>query len=244
MDQTRDENHDPELSAERLSAERLAAERYVTGRMAEDEAAAFEERYLLDPQLAAVVADAQRLRRGLEVIAAQEAAGAALAVGLWQRWRRSRALRWGLPLVLVASLALPLVIQVQRANRLQADLDAARQPRVNTPIVELAATRGATSEHLLLTLPAGQDEVVLALEVPAANPGRERGPEYRVELTGSDGQQLWQGQGLVADGAGRLVLILPRRLLPAGDTVLQVSRQAEQAEVPVARFELRIAARP
>src|SRR5436305_10367501 len=88
------------------------AERYVTGRLAPDEAASFEEHYLDCPSCCARVEAAERLQRGLRRLAEESAvrpsrswsrsprlalaAAALLAVGLvpaWLEWNQVQSLR-------------------------------------------------------------------------------------------------------------------------------------------------------
>ncbi|MCP4658045.1 MAG: zf-HC2 domain-containing protein, partial [bacterium] len=120
-------------------------ERYVAGKLSADDEARFEEHYLDCPACTQAIEDAERLHRGLAMVAAQD-----LVV------RRSiftaAVLRTGRGAMLAAALLVVLLLPAglawQRAGRLDAELAAARReladerrPRINTPILTLGPSR-------------------------------------------------------------------------------------------------------
>lgn len=101
------------------------AERYVTGRLAPEEAARFEEHYLDCPACCARVEAAERLQRGLRRLA-EEAASGAPGGSRFTRWSRSP----GMGLAAAAMLAialLPAWWQLREIQRLRSDLGSTRE---------------------------------------------------------------------------------------------------------------------
>lgn len=101
----------------------ILAERYVTGRLAPEEAAGFEEHYLDCPDCCARVEAAERLQRGMRRLAEEAAAGAP-AAPRGSRWSRSPRLALAAAAVLVALL--PAVLQLREVERLRSELDSTR----------------------------------------------------------------------------------------------------------------------
>jgi hypothetical protein len=116
------------------------AERYVTGRLAPEEAARFEEHYLDCPDCCARVEAAERLQRGLRRLA-EEAAGGATRAALDARpagWGRSPRLAWAAAAVLALAL-LPAGLEMRRIRELRGELARARQGAVQTAGAERLA---------------------------------------------------------------------------------------------------------
>jgi len=100
-------------------------ERYVTGRLAPEEAARFEEHYLDCPSCCARVEAAERLQRGLRRLAEEAAAGTpgGLRVSPW-----SRSPRMGLAAAALLAVALlPVWLQHREVRRLRSDLGSTRE---------------------------------------------------------------------------------------------------------------------
>src|SRR5436305_8572240 len=93
------------------------AERYVTGRLAPEEAAAFEEHYLDCPACCARVETAERLQRGLRRLAEQAAVRAPGS----PRWSRSPRLALAAAALLAVAL-LPAWMELREVQRLRSDL--------------------------------------------------------------------------------------------------------------------------
>ncbi len=109
-----------------------------------------------------------------------------------------------------------------RANaELSAELERARAPQANVPILFLGAERGgpaAGEPTFQLRLPAAPGRVVLALEVDP--PLRD---SYGVILSSAGGRELWRGSDLRPNEMGTLSLSLPTTLLPPGDYAVAVA---------------------
>lgn len=107
-----------------IDAENIA-ERYVTGRLAPETAADFEEHYLDCPACCGRVEAAERLERGLRRLAEDAAAGAPLPAPR-TRWAPSP--RWGLAAAAMLVVAiLPGVYGFREAERLRGDLATTRE---------------------------------------------------------------------------------------------------------------------
>lgn len=124
----------------------------------------------------------------------------------------------------------PLSERLQLENgRLVAELEQARRPQVNVPVLLLSAVRGAgpaSGPLPRLVVPAGQAWAVLSLELEA-EPGAG---EYTAVLLDGQGRALWTGAGLrLRDDA--LSLALPTALLPPGRYRLRVSSSRPPARL-------------
>lgn len=127
----------------------------------------------------------------------------------------------------------------QAREQLAADLQQARQPRVNVPVVPLAPERAGAGAPdgpaTRLALSPAAEWVVLALQLDAA-PGR-----YRATLRGADGRTRWQSDDLRPDAEGTCTAVLPSDLLAAGDYTIQVEELPRQGEpVPAAELAFRV----
>jgi hypothetical protein len=101
-----------------IDAENIA-ERYVTGRLAPETVADFEEHYLDCPACCTRVEAAERLERGFRRLAEDAAAGAPLV----QRARWTPSPRWGLAAAAMLAVALlPGVYGLREVERLRGDL--------------------------------------------------------------------------------------------------------------------------
>jgi len=129
----------------------------------------------------------------------------------------------------------------QEAARLAAELERARQPQVNVPILALSLLRsggaGAAGE------PAARfrfPSTAAPWAVVSLEPSDPGFPVYRVTLR-SGGRVLWQGGGLTATPAGLLSFSLPRALLAPGGFTLDVEGlPAGGAPVPAGTFPFRV----
>jgi hypothetical protein len=96
-------------------------------------------------------------------------------------------------------------------------LDAAREPQGNVPILFLNPERGEGEPSQRLSLPKTPGWIVLALEVDP--PHR---PSYRAVLQDARGKELWRGDGLKLNEMETLTLSLPSTLLAPGDFSVEV----------------------
>ena len=107
-----------------IDAENIA-ERYVTGRLAPETAADFEEHYLDCPACCGRVEAAERLERGLRRLAEDAAAGVPLRA---ERTRWTPSPRWGLAAAAMLVVALlPGVYGFRESQRLRGDLATTRE---------------------------------------------------------------------------------------------------------------------
>jgi hypothetical protein len=121
-------------------------------------------------------------------------------------------------------------------DRLRADLERARRPQVNVPVISLGAERSGSSEpSQKISLAVPSDWIFLSLEVDDSGHST-----YRAVLTGPGGKPVWQGGDLVLLPDQTLSITLPKSLLAPGNFTLRVEGvPAAGAPVPVARFSFR-----
>lgn len=238
------------------------AERYVTGRLAPEEAAAFEEHYLDCPACCARVEAAERLQRGLRRLAEQAAvsapvpphwslsprlalaAAALLAVALvpaWMELREVQRLRSDLARTKVEQgSADRLRGELQQTRRdLEArdrEIAADRQPQANLPVVPLTPVRGGEGPVRTLKLPAKPGWVGLWVE-----PGDAGFPAYRATLRKNEGAVVFQSPPLALNDLGALLITVHSASLAPGAYRLDLDGLPQAgAPVPAGRFPLRI----
>ncbi len=179
-------------------------ELYVTGRLAADDLARFEEHYLDCPSCIADVEDAERLQRGLARVMVQDAMK--LSFGqMIARKLRSPGLAWvAMAAGLVVIAGLPSLWMhgrmgdlEQRLIQAHVETSLALQPRINTPVIELSPFR-STSSLYSLSLPSTPEWLVFSL-TPV-----QTGKTYEALLKNSQGLTTWQASGLQPDPSGRL----------------------------------------
>jgi hypothetical protein len=239
------------------------AERYVTGRLASEEAAAFEEHYLDCPACCARVEAAERLQRGLRRLAD----GAAVSTS---RWSRSPRLALAAAALLAVAL-LPTWLELREVQRLRSDLArtkvengsaagalrqargdlaaevakrealarqmaADRQPQASIPVVPLTPVRGGGGPERTLKLPPKPGWVGLWVE-----PGDADFPAYRATLRKNEGAVVFEASRLTLNDLGALLITVHSTSLAPGAYRLDLDGlPAAGAPVPVGRFLLRI----
>lgn len=237
------------------------AERYVTGRLAPEEAATFEEHYLDCPACCARVEAAERLQRGLRRLAEEAAVGAPRA-----RWSRSPRLALAAAALLavalvpawmerreIASLRSDLArtkVEQDSADRLNGELQqtrrdlealnremaAGRQPQTSIPVVPLTPVRGGEGPVRTLKLPEKPGWVAFWVE-----PGDADFPTYRATLRKNEGAVVLQASGLRLNDLGALLVTIHSASLAPGAYRLDLDGlPANGAPVPAGRFPLRI----
>ncbi|HXO40144.1 MAG TPA: zf-HC2 domain-containing protein [Thermoanaerobaculia bacterium] len=205
--------------------EHQVAELYLMGKLPPEEAARFEEHSLACAECLDRLETAEKLRLGLRAVAARGIAAEAVRLSLLARVVRSR---WAPAVLLLVFLVavLPAGLLWRRFEaehgeheRLGAELERARGPRINVPVVPLSPERSApgSAPSTRISLAPSTDQVVLALDL-----GGEDRPLYRAVLSSADGRVLWQGSGLQPDAQGTLTIALPASWLGNGDFKVRV----------------------
>lgn len=193
-------------------------ERYLQGRLSEEELEAFEELLLLDPQAAAAVEDAERLRRGLrQVMAEDERAAAAPMLAKVVPLERPSWRRWALPLAAAAMLAVavaPLLFGPGEAP-------VARE-------IRLAQLRGG--EGPLLTLGDSAEQLRFSLEMIGSDVS---GP-FRVSLR-RGAQVLVVKEGIARNHEGALAVEIAAGQLEPGALEFRVETM-DTPPRPAGRF--------
>lgn len=214
--------------------DQAVVDHYVAGKLSATEAAQFEEHYLGCPACIRAIEDAERLQRGLGVVAAEDlATRQSLLAAAWQAARsKSGAL---LAAALLAVALLPAGLVWQRAGRLGTDLDEARRaladerrPRINTPVLALVATRAGQQPLQQISLLAEPEWIVLAIEL-----GETARPRYEARLSAADGTTLWASKGLEPSFRGDLTMSLHSSLLPPEEYVLHLTADDHALDFPL-----------
>lgn len=206
---------------------------YLTGRMPEDERAAFEERILEDPALLRELQYAEGLKLGLSELQGERQAPPATdrpipdrALGHWAPWAPA----------LAATLALAVAVGVildQRATiqRLAADRQSpAAVPGGQVLLAELSTTRSGASRGPVIVLSDDVDALALRVEDLPAAPGR-----WRLIRHGEG--DVATGELLVASDAGLPQVMIPRTVLAPGDYRLHIETEGRSRDQ---RFTLRM----
>lgn len=233
-------NDDSSRSSPPPSGDPLAGdlvERYLLGQLSEAEAQAFEEYLLVHPEAAAAVEDAERLRRGLRVVEAEDAAAAPPATppGKVAPLRRPGWRRWAAPLAAAALLAVAL------GPRLFAPRPAGEKPPGGPPPpvreIVLAQLRGQPGDGPVLTLGDARELLLFSLEKSAEFPG-----PFRFSLR-RDGAVLMTKDGLLADPRRPLTIGIYGGSLTPGPLELVVETM-DTPPRPVGRYSVLIEPAP
>lgn len=97
-------------------------------------------------------------------------------------------------------------------------LDAARRPQGNVPILFLDPERGGGAPTHQVSLAESPGWIVLALGVDPPHP-----PSYRAVLRDAKGREVWSGEGLEANEMETVTVSLPATLLAPGDYTVEVA---------------------
>lgn len=244
------------------------AERYVTGRLAPDEAAAFEEHYLDCPSCCARVEAAERLQRGLRRLAEEAAVRAPGA----PRWSRSPRLALAAA-ALVAVALVPAWLELREIQSLRSDLARTRAERGSVDRLngELQQTRrdlAAEAEKrealsremaedrqpqanvpIVPLTPVRGGAPVRTLKLPAkpgwvalwVEPGDTDYPAYRATLRKNEGAVVFETSRLALNDLGALLITVHSASLSPGGYRLEVEGLPRSGTpVLVGRFSLRI----
>jgi hypothetical protein len=121
---------------------------------------------------------------------------------------------------------------------LRRDLEAARTPALNVPIVDLepGRARGGGPPEAEIRLRSGA-WVTAVLAVP----GGAQDGLHGLEILDAAGRSVWRGHGLRRNEYGTFTVAIPERLLPPGRYEFVLSRpSAEGASRVVMRYPVRV----
>jgi hypothetical protein len=107
------------------------------------------------------------------------------------------------------------------AGRLARLLAALEQPQLNVPIVDLESDRARGADTAATRVELSQEAAALTAILHGSS-NREF-PVYSVALVDAHRRVLWQGTGLRRNSDGTFTLVLPGRLLAAGEYWLRIS---------------------
>lgn len=198
-------------------------ERYVTGKLTPEDEERFEEHYVDCLECIRAVEDAERLHRGLTLMAAEDLAARRTVLAAAAALLRSRPGALLAGLVLVIAL-LPAGLAWRQAGRLGDELDAARReladehrPRVNTPVLALEPVRAGEPSVQEISLAPEPEWIVLLVEL-----GDDAEASYRATLTRADGTSVWEASGLLPSYLGAVSLSLHSSSIPPGEYELRL----------------------
>ena len=213
----------------------LLIARYLQGKLSEEEAADFEERFLSSDELLDELEAAERLQQGLQDLASLEDARASskarssgkLVSGIGSMFRSPR-YAMAASFLLLVSLGFSGFL-VQQNVRLSEN-----GPEMAAPveIVPLVSVRGMTGGEPVNTLQLAGDEKQFVLML---DPGFETYAHIRATVfqlkPGDEPVQLWQVDNMTPGFEDMLALSLPGSVLEPGD--YQIRLEGWQDEWPV-----------
>lgn len=209
-------------------------ERYVAGKLTPEDEERFEEHFLDCPACVRAVEDAERLHRGLTLVAAEDLAARRTVLAAAAALLRSRSGALLASLVLVLAI-LPAGLAWRQAGRLGDELDTARRelagerrPRINTPVLTLEPFRAGEAPVQEISLAPEPEWIVLLVEL-----GDAAEASYRATLTRPDGTSVWEASGLLPSYLGEVSLSLHSSSLPPGECVLRLEGAADRHAFPL-----------
>ena len=224
----------------RYIEENQIIDRYLMNKLSEKEMAAFEQIFLEDPELVQEIEFRKRFIRGI-----RKADRTGLlqlnddqSSGIW-RWlpvmRPSFATVGAVSaaiLLMVAVLQYSQIARLQSVNAKQASqIGQLMAPQVNTLLVPLGRTRGATTGDepvIRVHLSSAVEQVILSLDIEPLS-----FDNYRLSLDREGAGQLWSSDSDSAPPA----VVIPAGLLIPGDYYLQIyGARSGELLAPVARF--------
>ena len=227
--------NDTRITRDMVVANNLV-DRYLLGQMDEAEAMAFEDFYAGDPETL------DELETSAQLIDSMQAAGRRgelraedttprNVVPLFSRVRNIVASpAYGLA-ASVAALVAVGALTLGNGAGLGTQDNGQIMASVNTPVVFLAATRGAEDGLLIEAERSGQ--VVFGLDIGYADAS-----SYSVALHSAAGDLLWESGGLNPNEEQSLSLSLPDALLPAGSYRFTVRPEGAGTEALRFPFEM------
>ncbi len=225
----------------RIDEERIV-DRYLAGRLAPDAEAAFEEHLFECADCLEKVQWGDELRRGLQAVAAEDAAGATVSLGMlaWLRGRQAQILG-------LAALAMLLVVPSATVLWQKAELDRLRglvargtgltEPTGAFAVVSLGMVRDGGGEMAEIRPDPGKEAVLLSLELQTVEAAR-----YRVTLSDAAGEILWTGDDLEPNLYDTLLVALPSSFLAPGSYRITVEGLPAAGAEPAGEMEFRVLA--
>ena len=232
------------LMDRRYIDENQIIDRYLLNKLSDEEMVAFEQFFLEDPELVQEIEIRKCFIRGIRK---------ADRTGMlhFENDKSSSLWQWlpvmhpSFPAVAAVSAALLLVVavlQYDQITRLQgvnakqvSQIDQLMAPQVNTLLVPLGRTRGATTRDepvIRVHLSSAVDQVILSLDTEHLN-----FENYRLSLDREGSGQLWSSDSDSAPPA----VVLPAGLLKPGDYYLQIyGARSEDELAPVAQFSFTV----
>ncbi len=228
----------------RYIEENQIIDRYLMNKLSEKEMAAFEQIFLEDPGLVQEIEFRKRFIRGI-----READRTGLlqlndyeSSSIWQWLPVMRPSFSTVAAVSAAVLLMVAVLQYSQIARLQSvnekqvsQIGQLMAPQVNTLLVPLGRTRGATTGAepvIRVHMSAAVEQVVLALDIEPLGFNN-----YRLSLDREGAGRLWSSDSDSAPPA----VVLPAELLIPGDYYLQIYGARSGDELaPVARFSFTV----
>lgn len=212
-------------------SEHNVIERYLSGRLTDEERAAFEERCLWCSDTLQELEVAEHLREGLRDVDMSRGTARAPARGPLTRWLMSP--QWA------AAASVMLVVSLGTTGWLFTQLPAPDTALATTQVYSIEMTRGGEAPSTVVRV-GPDDRWVVVLVYPELG----RHERYRAELYRSgETLQLWQASDIPPGTAESLALTLPADLLSPGDYRLGVIGLNEAAPGdPVGEVFFRVAA--
>jgi len=121
--------------------------------------------------------------------------------------------------------------RLEQANR-RAELATAHSAPALGPTARLCSLK-ASAKAGSLQLPLTPQWIVFSLDVEASNPF----PFYTVTIRGADGREVWQADNLTTPEPGKLVFVLPSKVLREDYFTVFLKGQGNTGEVvPVVEY--------
>jgi hypothetical protein len=220
----------------------LLVRRYLLGYLSEDEAEAFEARFIDDRSLLDELEEAERFIAGFRQIARdgrlRELRRRHGRAGFTAAFRSPRS-AW---FVAAAGLLVAVGASVYfygQLHRLRTELAQLRAPQVNTRIVDLEIMRGAPTPGMperTVLLPAESSWIVLAMDT-----GSTGSVAHRARLLDSAARVVAESSGLLPDELGIVYWSIPSSTLRQGDYQAEL-RVADGSAEPEVRYVFRVMA--
>ena len=210
-------------------------DRYLAGELSAEDEARFEEHLFECEGCLEKVQWGEELRRGLQAVAAEDAARATVSLGLLARLRSRPAQLTGLAALALAFVGLAFVVLWQQAELVRARADAGfTQPVDDFLVVSLGVVRDAGGERVEIRPDPNTEAVLLSLELQTVDADR-----YRVTLHGAD-EVLWIGEDLEPNLYDTLLVALPSAFLLPKDYRITVDALSASGVEPAGEMELRV----